>query len=51
MKLLATHLGWTLGRSFFPFLSIVIILGTLWWGPWITLLIAAVLWYSIGHSV
>lgn len=51
MKKLATHLGWTLGRSFFPFLAVFIILGTMWWGPWITLFIAAVLWYGIGHTV
>ena len=51
MKKLTAHLGWTLGRSFFPFLSVLIILGTLLWGPWVTLIIAAVVWYGVGHTV
>lgn len=51
MKKLAAHLGWTFGRSFFPFLTLLILFGTIWWGPWVTLLIAAVVWYGVGHSV
>jgi hypothetical protein len=51
MKQFVTYFGLTLGHSFFPFAAIFIILGTIWWGPWITLLIAAVLWYAIGHIV
>ena len=51
MKQLVTHLGLTLGHSLFPFLAVFIILGTIWWGPWVTLIIAAVLWYVIGHTV
>jgi hypothetical protein len=51
MKQFVTYFGLTLGHSLFPFLAIFIILGTIWWGPWITLVIAAVLWYAIGHIV
>lgn len=45
------HLGQTLGRALIPLLALLIILGTIWWGPWITLVVAAVLWYGIGHLV
>ena len=45
------HFGQTLGRALIPLLALLIILGTLWWGPWITLVVAAVLWYGIGHLV
>jgi hypothetical protein len=37
-----------LGRSFFPFAALTIILGTFLWGPWISLLIALVLWELAG---
>jgi hypothetical protein len=32
------------GRSFFPFASVAIILGTILWGPWVSLALAFVLW-------
>ena len=51
MKPLTAQLGWTVGRSFIPLLAVLIILGTMLWGPWVTLLIAAALWYGIGHTV
>ena len=51
MKQLTAQLGWTAGRSFIPLLAVLIILGTMLWGPWLTLVIAAVLWYGIGHTV
>ena len=51
MKKFATHLGLIFGRSFFPFLTVLIILGTMWWGPWVTLILAAVIWYGVGHTV
>ena len=51
MKPLTAQLGWTVGRSFIPLLGVLIILGTMLWGPWVTLLIAAALWYGIGHTV
>jgi hypothetical protein len=38
------RVGELLGRSFFPFMAIVIILGTLLWGPWVSLLLAAACW-------
>jgi hypothetical protein len=51
MKNFATYLGLVFGRSFFPFLTVLIILGTMWWGPWVTLILAAVIWYGVGHTV
>ena len=37
-------LGRVLGRSLFPFAALTLILGTLLWGPWATLVLAAVWW-------
>ena len=37
-------LGLVLGRSLFPFAALLLILGTLVWGPWVTLVLAAVWW-------
>lgn len=34
--------GLILGRSLFPLLALSIILGTLLWGPWVTLALALV---------
>jgi hypothetical protein len=51
MKQLTAQLGLTMGRSFIPLLAVVIILGTMLWGPWVTFVVAAVLWYGIGHTV
>lgn len=51
MKPLTAQLGWTMGRSFIPLLAVLIILGTMLWGPWVTLIIAVTLWYGIGHTV
>jgi hypothetical protein len=33
-------LGLVLGRSLFPITALVIIGGTIWWGPWISLVLA-----------
>lgn len=38
LKLLS-HGGYVLGRSFFPFLAISIIAGSVLWGPWVSLAI------------
>ncbi len=35
-------LGWILGRSLFPFVALVLILGTILWGPWVTLVLTIV---------
>jgi len=50
-----THLGRAtfrivavLGRSFFPLAALAVILGTLLWGPWVSLLIALGLWELAG---
>jgi hypothetical protein len=51
METIGSRLGLILGRSLIPLLALLIILGTIWWGPWITLVAAAVLWYTIGHIV
>ncbi len=37
-----------LGRSFFPFTALTVILGTFVWGPWGSLLIALILWEIAG---
>jgi hypothetical protein len=51
MERIRHRLGQVLGRSLIPFLALLIIAGTLWWGPWITLMLAVVLWLAIGHLV
>ncbi len=38
------RLGWVLGRSLFPVASLTLILGTMLWGPWVTLVLALVWW-------
>jgi hypothetical protein len=38
-----------LGRSLFPLLTLVIIVGTLAWGPWVTLALALVAWHFVGR--
>lgn len=39
----ALSIGMLLGRSLFPILTVLIIAGTMWWGPWVTLGLAIVL--------
>ena len=36
--------GWIVGRSLFPIMALLLILGTLVWGPWVTLVLAVVWW-------
>ncbi len=38
-----------LGRSLFPWSALVLIAGTLWWGPWITLIFALAWWKVVIH--
>jgi hypothetical protein len=44
MQSLLRGIGITLGRSFFPLATLVVILGTLLWGPWYSLLIMAAIY-------
>lgn len=37
------------GRSLFPIVSLVLIAGTLLWGPWVTLVLALVVWNVVGR--
>jgi hypothetical protein len=34
-------------RSFFPVATLVVILGTMLWGPWVSLLLVWVIWYTV----
>jgi hypothetical protein len=34
-------------RSFFPVATLVIILGTMAWGPWVSLALTGALWFAI----
>jgi hypothetical protein len=43
-----SSIGAVLGRSFFPFAALAVILGTLLWGPCVSLLIALSLWELAG---
>lgn len=45
-KSLGSKIGLLLGRSLFPLTAILIIMGTIVWGPWISLILAIV-WFSI----
>jgi len=44
---LVRECGWVLGRSLFPFVALVLILGTVLWGPWVTLILALVWWHIV----
>jgi hypothetical protein len=39
-------LGRLFGRSLFPWVALALILGTIWWGPWVTLGLT-VLWWNV----
>jgi len=36
-------------RSFFPLVTLVIVLGTVLWGPWVSLLLAIAFWVVIDR--
>ncbi len=38
------------GRSFFPIVTLVLILGVLVWGPWVSLIVATVMWFVIMQT-
>lgn len=38
------RLGEVFGRSLFPFAALALILGTMVWGPWVTLVLAFLWW-------
>ncbi|HLU40113.1 MAG TPA: hypothetical protein VK081_12075 [Planctomycetota bacterium] len=42
-------LGQFVGRSLFPLLALTLILGTLLWGPWVTLALAVASWAVVGR--
>ena len=37
------------GRSFFPFAALVILAGTIAWGPWVSLVLAVALWRTVAR--
>ncbi len=51
MRQLAGRLLMIPGRSLIPLVALVIIFGTILWGPWVSLILAAAFWYTIGHIV
>lgn len=51
MRRTVSRLALIAGRSLIPLTALVIILGTMWWGPWVTLLLAAGWWYMAGRLV
>ena len=51
MRRIVSRFGLLAGRSLVPLTALVIILGTMWWGPWVSLLLAAGLWYVAGRLV
>jgi hypothetical protein len=51
MRRVVARLGLLIGRSLIPCTALLIILGTMWWGPWVSLLLAAGWWYMAGRVV
>lgn len=43
------RLGLILGRSLFPLIAVGILLGTMWWGPWVSLLFALLWWRVVSY--
>jgi len=41
--------GLVLGRSLFPITALVIVAGTVWWGPWVSLLFAYGWWRVVAR--
>ncbi len=37
------------GRSLFPLVTIVLVVGTTFWGPWVTLVCAILVWNIVTH--
>lgn len=38
------EIGWLVGRSLFPIVALLLIWGTVIWGPWWTLVLTVVWW-------
>lgn len=38
-----------LGRSFFPLAALVVVVGVVWWGPWMSLTLAYFLWRLVAR--
>ena len=38
-----------LGRSFFPLSALVVVLGVVVWGPWVSLALAYVMWRTVAR--
>jgi len=51
MRQISSRIVLILGRSLIPITALIIILGTIWWGPWISLLLAAAWWFMAGRLV
>lgn len=48
-KMLIHRFGLTLGRSLFPITALVVVLGVLVWGPWISFGLAYVWWRIVAR--
>jgi len=42
-------LGTFIGRSFFPIAALVVVLGVVFWGPWVSLGLAYTLWRVVAR--
>lgn len=42
-------IGTFVGRSFFPLAALVVVLGAVWWGPWVSLGLAYALWRIVAR--
>lgn len=51
MRRIVSRFGLLAGRSLIPLAALAIILGTVLWGPWVSLLLAAGFWYVAGRLV
>lgn len=45
----ARRIGMVLGRSFFPFAALAIIVGTVVWGPWVSLGLTLAFWFVVDR--
>jgi hypothetical protein len=44
---LGRRLALLAGRSLYPLVALVLVLGTLLWGPWVTLVLTAAWWIAV----
>ena len=45
------HPGWLVGRSLIPLAALGLIVGTLWWGPFVTLVLAVAWWRLVTQVI